>query len=254
MVRDEADIIGATVAHMLTQVDHVIVADNLSADETPTILAEMADGCDRLTVLTDHEPAHDQSGKMTRLAHRARDMGAEWVVPFDADEAWYSPFGRIADVLAGLGGYAVARATLYDHVPTAADPEGDPLASIGWRRRYPTPLPKVACRARADLVIEDGNHGAHYGAFRANEVTGQLIVRHYPYRTADQMTRKAVNGSAALWAAGRPRDVGRHWHDYADLEAARPGAIGEVFREHFWSADPESDESLIFDPLASCLS
>jgi hypothetical protein len=34
MVRDEEDIVGATVAHMRSQVDHVIVADNLSTDRT----------------------------------------------------------------------------------------------------------------------------------------------------------------------------------------------------------------------------
>lgn len=248
MVRDEADIVADTITRMLAQVDHVIVADNLSTDETPSILWALAAQDDRLTVVTDHEAAYDQSGKMTRLAHRARELGAEWVVPFDADEVWYSPHGRISDVLARLDGYAVAPADLYDHVSTAVDPQGLPVHRIGWRRRDPAPLPKVAVRTSPDLVIEMGNHGAHYGAWHGREITGQLVIRHFPYRSAEQMTRKAVQGSAALRAAGRPRDVGQHWHDYADLEAANPGAIAEVFREHFWSADPHADPSLIFDP------
>lgn len=93
MARDEADVIGSTVAHMLAQVDAVIVADNLSTDRTREILDEMASAHPgRLVVVEDPDPAYRQSEKMTALALRARlDFGAEWIVPFDADEVWYSP-------------------------------------------------------------------------------------------------------------------------------------------------------------------
>jgi glycosyltransferase involved in cell wall biosynthesis len=249
MVRDEADIIAATVGRMLTQVDRVIVADNMSTDETSSILWDLAASHPELTVLTDHEVAYSQSEKMTRLAHFAREQGAEWVVPFDADEVWYSPFGRIADVLAKFPDCAVAPARLYDHVATAADPVGgDPVVRLGWRRREPGGLPKVACRVSADLVIEMGNHGCHYGPFHGREIPGQLVVRHFPYRSVEQMTRKAVQGAAALDAAGAPPQHGKHWRDYAALEAGSPGAIGEVFHTWFWSADPRASAELIFDP------
>ena len=247
MVRDEDDIIGATVAHMLEQVDHVLVADNLSTDWTREVLESLS--CPRLTVVDDDDPAYCQDEKMSRLAYEAMRAGADWVVPFDADEWWYSPHGRIGDVLGRLGDYAIAEADLFDHVATAADPvEGSPVERIGWRRRKPGPLPKVACRTSPDLHIEMGNHGAHYGAFHGRVITEQLVVRHFPYRSAEQMTRKALQGAAALEAAGMPRHVGQHWRDYADLERANPGAIADVFHEWFWSADPASDPSLIFDP------
>ena len=43
MVKDEADIIGRVITHLLEQeVDRVIVADNMSSDDTPQILAELA--------------------------------------------------------------------------------------------------------------------------------------------------------------------------------------------------------------------
>ena len=246
MVKNEADIIAATVGHMLTQVDHVIVADNGSTDGTRDILADLP--CE---VIDDPDPAYRQSEKMTGLAHRVRlEHGAEWVVPFDADEIWYSPFGRIADVLAGLDDYAVAPADLYDHVPTATDPnDPDPVRRIGWRRREPGPLPKVACRAHPQLTVEMGNHAAHYGVFEPKAVTGQLIVRHFPYRTAEQMLAKAVQGAAALRLTDLPDSAGAHWRAYADLAAASgPEAIEDVFRTWFWSPDPQSDPDLIFDP------
>lgn len=87
MVRDEEDIIDWTLQHLLEQgIDHIIVADNLSVDKTPWKLAALA-STGRVTVIQDEEPGYYQDEKMTRLAHMAaNDFGAEWVVPFDADE------------------------------------------------------------------------------------------------------------------------------------------------------------------------
>ena len=244
LVRDAVDIIGPVVEHMLTQVDHVIVADNLSTDGTREVLDALP-----ITVIDDPDPAYHQSTKTTALAMRAADLGATWVVPFDADELWYSPFGRIGDVLTGLGDYAVASAALYDHVPTALDPpDPNPLTRMGWRRRNPGSLPKVAVRPLPGLTIHMGNHGCDYGPLRGETVAGQLVVRHFPYRSPDQFVDKALTGAAALAMTDLPADAGAHWRQYAALEAANPGALAGVFREHFWSADPTADRSLIFDP------
>ena len=87
MVRDEVDIIGPVVAHMLGQVDHVIVADNLSVDGTFDVLESFGS---QITLVADTDPAYRQSEKMTHLAGVAKSMGADWVVPFDADEWIYS--------------------------------------------------------------------------------------------------------------------------------------------------------------------
>ena len=246
MVKNEADIIGPIVAHMLGQVDHVLIADNLSTDATPDILA--ASGAE---MIVDDDPAYRQSEKMSALAARARDGGATWVVPFDADEIWYSPFGRIADVLPTFDQYAVATAALYDHVPTGVDPIDDnPITRIGWRRREPGALPKVACRTRPDLVIEQGNHGATYGRrWRGRRVNNQLVIRHYPYRTAEQFVAKARQGGAALKLTDLPESSGAHWRQYAQIaETHGDEALEGVFYEWFHSDDPRADDTLIYDP------
>lgn len=246
MVRDEADIVGSTVAHMLTQVDHVIVADNGSVDGTREILA----GLD-VEVIDDPEVGYYQSAKMTMLARRAAEAGADWVVPFDADEWWYTPHAAtIAEFLGQFGPqWLTVSADLYDHVATGADPDKvNPVERMRWRRVNAVPLPKVACRPRTDLVIHQGNHGASYDS--GATVQPGLIVRHFPYRSAEQFVRKARNGAEAYKATDLPETTGQHWRQYgALLEAHGPEVLEDVFRQWFWVRDPEVDESVMFDPV-----
>ena len=261
MVKDEADVIGFTVRHMLAEVDRVLVADNLSTDGTRDVLDELAaSSAGRLVVVDDPDPRYHQSAKMTALALRARlDMGAEWVVPFDADEWWYSPFGRIADVLAGVAPqWLIAPAQLFDHVATAEDDldELDPIRRLGFRRRNRNPLPKVACRWREDLTIEQGNHDATY-AGGGTRFAEHLVVRHFPYRSIEQLVRKVRNGAAAYRATDLPEHFGAHWRQWGDLLDQRgEEAIAELFRTWYWRDRPREpielggtwEPSLLFDP------
>lgn len=261
MMKDEADIVAPIVRHMATQVDALIVADNGSTDGTRDLLADLARELP-LTVVDDPEVGYAQSRKMTALAALAGGRGADWVVPFDADEWWYSPFGRIADVLGAIDDrWLVASATLYDHVATGHDGAGqDPTTRMVHRRRAPLPLPKVACRWRPDLVIEQGNHGARYG-FMPAVLDGQLVVRHFPYRSVEQFIRKVRNGAAAYRAMGEavPVDVGAHWRQWGQiLDERGEEAVTEIFRKWYWRADPsaalvidgERQQRLLFDPVS----
>lgn len=245
MVKDEADIVGATVGHMVTQVDAVIVADNQSTDGTRSILESLP-----VMIIDDEEPGYYQADKMTRLAHLARiEMDANWVIPFDADEWWMSPHGRLADVLKANTAWPVLEAELFDHVASAADPnESDPVDRMQWRRQSPIPLPKVACQTGEDLLIWQGNHGATYSAPHT-QLAGSLVVHHFPYRSPEQFARKAINGAAAYAATDLPSNVGQHWREYGRIaEQNGPGALHDVFRRWFWSSDPKAD-GLVFDPV-----
>lgn len=247
MVKDEADIIETIIRHSITQVDALIVADNGSTDGTRDILADLAKDLP-LTVIDDPEIGYFQSRKMTALANLAREQGADWVVPFDADEWWYSPFGRIADILNGIPAqWLIASATLYDHVSTALDPdETDPTKRIRYRRLNPAPIPKVAVRCLDNLIIDQGNHGATYG-FRPAALPGRLVIRHFPYRSAEQFISKVRNGAKAYSASDLPESAGAHWRGYGRILADSGEEVcAEIFRTWFWQPDATD---LIFDPV-----
>jgi hypothetical protein len=243
MVRDEDDVIESTLRHMATQVDYMLVANNRSVDGTEeTILALIDEGLP-IAFTQDDEVGYMQSEKMTRLAHLANDwIGADWIVPFDADEIWYSPWETVGFMLTHQDdGVDIVKANLFDHVCTALDDpdELDPVERIRWRRDYCAPLPKVACRYSSNLVIGMGNHEAWNDQRKVHVGTQKLAIRHFPYRSVEQLIRKIRNGAEAYAATDLPENYGAHWRQWGViLDRDGPDAIEALFRKWYWREHP----------------
>lgn len=127
LCKDEADIVGFTIEHLLEQLDRVYVTDNLSTDGTVEILHDLRDrhGADRIRVGIDEEVGYWQSRKTTELAMLAYEDGFHWVIPVDADEFWHAAdYSRtIKQFLEGTPpDVQMVGAELFNHLPTAADP------------------------------------------------------------------------------------------------------------------------------------
>ncbi len=246
LVKDEADIIEPVLRHLLTQVDHVIVADNGSTDGTFEILNAMRHE-PGVELRADPELGYWQSRKTSALAYDAYVAGFDWVVPCDADEVWYAHERRLGDMLDGMPpDIQIVTAELYNHLPTLEDDETitNPLERIGWRQRERAPLPKVAARTSTDLVIEAGNHGARYKYGPGFRGAGALI-RHYSWRTEAQYLRKIRNGERAYAATTLPEGTGAHWRAW---EGKPDEAIVDHFNRWFVVAEPSSNDALIWDP------
>jgi Glycosyl transferase family 2 len=253
MVKNEEDVIVPVIQHMLTQVDHVLVADNLSTDNTRILLEQMRYGSDRLTIVTDSEAAYFQSRKMTNLAKVAwQEFEADWIVPFDADEWWYAPDGRsIAEVLPETDEATIYSVPLYDFVPTVDTLyHADPFYRLQYRKPDAGYLPKVACTAKPSLVIEPGNHGAHFSEMHT-VMGGALRIRHYPVRSPQQFVSKAKHGAAAYKVAGGaiPETYGAHWRRWGQvLESQGEEGLLSIYEQEHLHTDVTG---LVFDPLGA---
>lgn len=278
LVKDEFDIVEASVRYTASQVDHLIVCDNGSTDGTFEILRTLGEEFP-FELRADEDPAYYQARKMTELAAYAHAMGHQWIVPVDVDELWYATDGRtLAQYLNGLApNVAYVNAALYNHLPTVFDPpivcpdcndagwrvvpdehgdpeqeqcpvgERNPFLRIGWRQREHGALGKVAARLRPGLEIRQGNHSAY--APGGGLTIEALVVRHFSWRSADQYVRKIANGYRAYAATDLPEDVGAHWRMFGDPEDPTfEERVREHFEQWFLIADPYADSSLIYDP------
>lgn len=236
MVKNEEDIIGHNIAHLLAEgVDHIIVADNLSADGTRDILDGFAES-HPVTVVDDPVVGYLQSEKMTLLAHQAGRMGADWIVPFDADEMVYSPHGTLKEVLTAAP-QPVQWIVAYEHVPQDDDDvnEANPMRRIVHRRPEPKPFMKVAFRYDPSICIWQGNHQVDHPG-ETNR--GLLEIREFQYRSLDQTRRKVRNGKVAYEATDLAASEGAHWREM--------GAMGDDELELWWKA--YQAQPVVLDP------
>lgn len=248
MVKDEIDIFPHTLENMLWQCDNVIVWDDNSTDGTTGYLVgqELIHGGKlRLWAKNGDKPGYYQSERMTKMARAAYAMGAEWVVPFDADEYWISAcpdYKSIKDVLqAHQHDYGIVRAQIFDHMATDFNAELI-LERLMWYRVEPLAFPKVAARATVDVVIEQGNHWARHGVPANPTPDHRLIVHHYPYRSPEQMIKKVRNGAAAYALTDLPETAGAHWRNWGLLTDEQ---ITELFYKWYYRPNPRLKNYII---------
>lgn len=261
LVRDEIDVLAATVEHYLAAgADHLVVTDNGSVDGTAELLERY-----RHAGVVDliHEPDHnyDQSRWVTRMARRAAvKHGADWVVNADADEFLWpcepagdnergprlipGPDFHLAPTLETVPhdiGAVVARRQnlLADPGATGAWPDRLIWREVVSMSERGTPIgPKTIHRADPDVVVAQGNHAA-VGPLIGGTLAGEpLVFLHVPDRDYDQFERKILNGGASLDSTDLPTDVGWHWR--VDYERLTSGTLQEV-----WAARRLDRDSIV---------
>lgn len=217
LVRDEADILWQHLLfHRAQGVDHFIITDNLSVDETPAIIRR-AVACGWATAMTALDDDFRQSEWVTAMARRAVDeCAADWVINSDADEFWLARSGCLRDVFAAApADCSVLCAQRYDCVSDQSNRRWYermqhrcvvPRSAAG--RQLP---PKVAHRAHSAVLVLPGNHRVR-GLPQAGILDAQIEILHVPVRTPAQFENKIRNGGAALQrnSVDGP-DVGHIW-------------------------------------------
>lgn len=255
MMRDEQDVAWQVLAHMAEEwVDGIIVADNGSTDGTHDLIMQAKSELSvPMVVLDDPEVGYYQSRKMTELARLAAESyGAHWIVPFDADELWFSHLNRLGLVLREQEEIDVVEVEMFDHVPTWIDETtGTAFSSMVYRKTERNDFRKVAFRWQPGAEIKQGNHGVYLPSPRRAPETEEALgleIRHFPYRSAEQFRRKAINGAEAYAATDLDVSIGAHWRQYGEIYR-RHGAEGitAVFERYHASISP-TDDGLVHDP------
>lgn len=225
MMRNEARLLPYMLEHCQSQgFDGLVVADNLSTDTTAEILKTWS-GRMPVVYVDDKEELYLQQQKMDVLARVARRRGADWIVPFDADEFWYGAGGRtVAEIL---------RLTPRDiGVQTAR------VHNVIWDgRRYMVGtlsdrLPKVAFRWHPLAHLHHGNHGVD----RPGDTAFDLRILHFSYRSEQQFIGKIRHGAQALrYLEHDPDHPGHSWLDLNDMT---DGELREVYAEMLQGRGP----------------
>jgi len=244
LVRDEQDILADNIEfHRARGVDHFIITDNKSVDETPAIIKDYVK---RGWATAIHEPAddYDQSAWVTRMARLAAcELGADWIINSDADEFWMPWSGSLKDCYAAIpGDVGVVLSARHDFV-IATDLDGAWHHRMIYRKAVslnhigrPLP-PKVAHRAGADVVVLQGNHSVT--GLEGREVgSDNPQILHFPIRSKAQFENKIINGGAAYQRNTKlPKTVARGWRRLYD-ELRRDGSL----QPHIDSVSLTSDQ------------
>lgn len=239
MVRNEENTIAHTVQHLARQgIDAFLIADNGSTDGTADVLRSLAkEHC--VHVLTDSLQDYLQGTKMTILAELARRQGADWIVPFDADELWFAGEGTVADFLRSSA-CPIVEATLHNVFPSRDDDlqESNPFRRLRSLDSYPSSLGKVAFRTHRFMRIATGNHGVS----RPGCSSAGLYIAHFPWQSFDQLRSKLENGKLALQSIA-DEELGAHWR--------RGGSLDSNGMEALWNAlcDGQPVETLAWSPV-----
>jgi hypothetical protein len=251
MVRDEADIIRATLEHHRAQgVDRIIVTDNGSLDGTTDILEEYA-AQGLVDLRSDPRHRKQQSEVVTAMAREAYTMyGADWVINADADEFWvaHDPTRTVRDVLENTPrDFQTFLVPVIDMIGAPAL-EGSGLDRLQYRdNRTVAELHSVGLLAHStpdavhigtsDIEVAQGNHAVSLASRGAPARNDSLEVLHLPWRSWAQYSRKVEAAGLAYSAPGAPTPSPNH-HGMRDFTRLQEGLL----EGYYLIRHPDSDQ------------
>jgi hypothetical protein len=205
LAKNEVDVIDANIAyHLGAGVDFVVATDNGSTDGTLEILERYErDGVLELI----REPSRDfrQGEWVTRMARRAAERGAGWVINADADEFWWPRAGNLKyalerlperyGIVHGVWRPFVARPDDGSHFAERMTVRLSMQAAINDPSSPFRPARKATHRAHPDVRVRDGNHDVEGAPLVTLHGWYPLEVFHLPLRTRAQVEAKYAGGA-----------------------------------------------------------
>lgn len=255
LVRNEDDIIRENLEyHLRSGVDHFLITDHHSTDNTLDILKEY-EKIGVAEIRVEQSKEHHQAQWVTEMARKARDYyGADWVINNDADEFWISQKGSLKDFFESIG-----PKTYMIHAPRF-DFFYNPVKnmkfydSMLFREFQKGKWTKCCHRGVSDIEVEVGNHNAQSPSMKERgdiaSGTDDLIIFHFPVRTQDRYQRKMIEGTASVVGTpGIPDEMFFHWK--RALQYIHQNKLKEYLTEYSRTMDQINDGirnwSIVFD-------
>jgi hypothetical protein len=177
----EADILPWTVEHLLAEgIDHVYVEVPFGDRETIAAMRGISD----ITITEMEETYHDQPAAIRRMAAEA---GADWILPFDADEFVIanSPTQNIRQAIEALpDDVGQIRIGMFQQ------------RDWNWREVPFKPMPKVAYRWNPEAHVSPGNHSVE--GVQGESAYNVLTIREIQYRSFEHFCRKVEERNRTL--------------------------------------------------------
>jgi SAM-dependent methyltransferase len=203
-VKNEADVIEPFVRHNLGLMDALVVLDNDSVDGTREILVQLRQEGLPIVLFDDPIVGHFQAEKVTTVYRQVVPrFRPRFVFLLDADEFIIAPSREaLYTQLEALrpGSQAQYYWRTYVPAPTNSAPSiTDPLRNITHHKVSEDPWAKsiIATKPSIDtkLKIQQGNHDVKLGRRSLATVRLQdVVLAHFPVRSIDQTTSKALVG------------------------------------------------------------
>ncbi|WP_375414339.1 glycosyltransferase family 2 protein [uncultured Bradyrhizobium sp.] len=244
LVRNNQDIVAANIDyHLAMGVDHVVVTDNLSTDDTRNIVLQYVDR--GVATLLD-EPADDynQSVWVTRMALLAGfELAADWVINSDVDEFWWPSSGDLKQTLSSVpADIGVIEARRVNFLPMRAG-NGPFWRDMIWREvssrnALGEMLPgKVAHRAAMDVIVGAGNHSVASATLAPTKADERITIFHFPIRSFEQFRDKIRLGGAAFQRNKQlTADIGHVWRKLYEIEQS--GGLSAWYEQIVHGDDP----------------
>ncbi len=206
MVKNEADILPAWLSNIARWAEFAVLIDHGSSDGS-TELMHAAAHRRKWEVWHESNPAYHQEAYTTRAVEHAFALGADWVLPLDADE------------LLQVSGRAELAARLAD-VPLGA------TGALHWMNCIPardagmwwfTPWRAGTCKAaipralwRPGVSLPLGNHHLEFCGEKVRSSYAADLL-HFPLRSVAQMRHKIEQGVEALRLRGDDGGPFQQW-------------------------------------------
>src|SRR5436190_18734580 len=247
MIRDAADVIEANLRYHHAQgVDLFVVADNGSTDGTLAILERYQEAGLAKIERMPGPPGVMWKEARTKIARRACELGADWVILNDDDEFWWPLTGDLKETLAAIPerfgmvvgprtefvarpgeSFFADRLTIREarflRPPKAAH---RPHPRIVVRSAHPTPIwlenaPAGAFAGRPGLRGSGADHAAKANLELLFAPTYPIRILHFPIRSFAQYRRRVEIANAAQLLEDEDREKVR--------TAFETGRLDEVY-------------------------